>query len=165
VREASCVPGPSETSLSRSARWLWRVRKQTAETTQLMGLWEAIQLLGQTHVSGSRHPDTFLARGEVATWKGCDCQSRWGSHLVFQVPQRPVCAGEHTDCRGNTSSGTALFQAFIFSQEAGWNARPLCTMPAESTLTTKTQERAGLPGLLTEANRIMEGTSSSQRQL
>jgi hypothetical protein len=39
------------------------------------------------------------------------------------------------------------------------------SLPAESTLTTETQERAGLPGLLTEANRITEGTSSNQRQL
>ena len=29
------------------------------------------------------------------------------------------------------------------------------SLPAESTLTTETQERAGLPGLLTEANSIM----------
>ena len=39
------------------------------------------------------------------------------------------------------------------------------SLPAESTLTTETQERAGLPGLLTEANRITGETSSSQRQL
>ena len=38
-------------------------------------------------------------------------------------------------------------------------------LPAESTLTTETQERVGLPGVLTEANRITGGTSSSQRQL
>jgi hypothetical protein len=39
------------------------------------------------------------------------------------------------------------------------------SFPAESTLTTKTQEIVGLPGVLTEANRIIGGTSSSQRQL
>ena len=39
------------------------------------------------------------------------------------------------------------------------------SLPAESTLTTETQERARLPGLLTEANRITEGTSSNQTQL
>jgi hypothetical protein len=38
-------------------------------------------------------------------------------------------------------------------------------LPAESTLTTETQERSRLPGLLTEANRITGGTSSNQRQL
>ena len=36
---------------------------------------------------------------------------------------------------------------------------------AESTLTTETQERSRLPGLLTEANRITGGTSSNQTQL
>jgi hypothetical protein len=44
--------------------------------------------------------------------------------------------------------GQTLFRAFIFSQEAGLNARPLNTWPAESTLTTETQEKARLPGLL-----------------
>jgi hypothetical protein len=38
-------------------------------------------------------------------------------------------------------------------------------LPAESALTTGTQERVGLPGVLTEANRITGGTSSSKRQL
>ena len=39
------------------------------------------------------------------------------------------------------------------------------SLPAESALTTEHQERASLPGLLVEANRIMKGTSSNQRQL
>jgi hypothetical protein len=37
-------------------------------------------------------------------------------------------------------------------------------LPAERALTTGTQERVGLPGVLIEANRITEGTSSNQRQ-
>ena len=37
-------------------------------------------------------------------------------------------------------------------------------LPKESTPTV-TQEGAGLPGVLTEANRITGGTSSNQRQL
>jgi hypothetical protein len=61
---------------------------------------------GRGPILDSRHQDTFPSREEVATWEVSDCQSRWGSHLVSQVPQRPVCAGESTDCRGNTSSGT-----------------------------------------------------------
>ena len=67
--------------------------------------------------------------------------------------------------------GQALFRAFIFTQEEGLNA-DLCapslqeeSLPEESTLTTETQERAGLPGLLTEANRITGGASSNQRPL
>ena len=61
----------------------------------------------------------------------------------------------------------ALFWAFIFSQEAGPNPGYLCTfpeeesLPAESTLTNETQERARLQGLLTEVNRITGGTSSN----
>ena len=39
------------------------------------------------------------------------------------------------------------------------------SLPAESAITTETQERASLPGLLVEANRITRGTSSNQRQL
>jgi hypothetical protein len=39
------------------------------------------------------------------------------------------------------------------------------SLTAESTLTTETKERAELPGLLTEANRIATETSSNQRQL
>ena len=67
--------------------------------------------------------------------------------------------------------GQALFQAFIFSQKEGLNARTLCTVPEREELacreywTTETQERSRLPGLLTEANRITEGKGSSQRQL
>ena len=39
------------------------------------------------------------------------------------------------------------------------------SLPAESALTTETEERASLPGLLVENNRIMTGTSFNQRQL
>jgi hypothetical protein len=39
------------------------------------------------------------------------------------------------------------------------------SLPEESALTTETQERASLPGLLIEANRITRRTSSNQRQL
>jgi hypothetical protein len=39
------------------------------------------------------------------------------------------------------------------------------SLPSESALTTGTQKRVGLPGVLTEAKRITGGSSSSQRQL
>ena len=39
------------------------------------------------------------------------------------------------------------------------------SLPAESPLTTETQERANLSSLLIEANRVMRGISSNQRQL
>jgi hypothetical protein len=38
-------------------------------------------------------------------------------------------------------------------------------LPAKSAITTGTQKRIGLPGVLTEANRITGRISSSQRQL
>jgi hypothetical protein len=38
-------------------------------------------------------------------------------------------------------------------------------LPSECFLTTETQERFGLPGVLIEANRIIGGTSSRQTQL
>jgi hypothetical protein len=37
--------------------------------------------------------------------------------------------------------------------------------PAENALTTETQERDSLPGLLVENNRITRGTISNKRQL
>ena len=36
------------------------------------------------------------------------------------------------------------------------------SLPAESAQATETQERAGLPGLLIEANTITRGTSCNQ---
>ena len=39
------------------------------------------------------------------------------------------------------------------------------SLHVESTLTTETKDRASLPGLLIEANRIMRGTSSNQREI
>jgi hypothetical protein len=39
------------------------------------------------------------------------------------------------------------------------------SLPAENTLTTEIQERANLPCLLIEANRIMKGTSSNKTLL
>jgi hypothetical protein len=38
------------------------------------------------------------------------------------------------------------------------------SLPTNSTLTTETQERARLPGLLRGANRITGGTSSNQNK-
>jgi hypothetical protein len=74
--------------------------------------------------------------------------------------------------RSNRASWTGSLLAFIFSQEENLSSRHACSfsargesLPAESALTTRTQERVGLPGVLTEANKITGETSSSQRQL
>jgi hypothetical protein len=75
------------------------------------------------------------------------------------------------DYRTTQILGQALFQAFILCREAGPNTRYLSTFPARGelacreSLTTETQERTTLPGLLIEAKGIMRGTSSNQRQL
>ena len=53
-----------------------RVSERTAEVTQLLEKAEATQLLGIDPVSGSRHPGTFLSRGEVTAQEGSDHQSR-----------------------------------------------------------------------------------------
>jgi hypothetical protein len=69
------------------------------------------------------------------------------------VPQKPVCTGEHSDCRGNTSSGTGPVSG-LHLQPGGRSEEE--SFSAESTLTTQTQEKAGLPGLLTEARESQE---------
>jgi hypothetical protein len=63
--------------------------------------------------------------------------------------------------------GQAIFWACIITKEADVCAPSMQgeSLSAESTLSTASQERAGLPGLLTEANRIIGGTRSNQRQL
>jgi hypothetical protein len=68
-----------------------------------------------------------------------------------------------SDSRESSDPGT---------QEVDLSSKLLSTFPAkgesllaQSALTTGTQERIELPGVLTEANRITGGTSSSQRQL
>jgi hypothetical protein len=83
-----------------------QLRVQTAEATQLLGQAEVTQLLGQTSFWAPDIWASFLARGEVTAWEGSDCQRRYESHFVSPVPQRSVCAGDHAECRGNTSSGT-----------------------------------------------------------
>jgi hypothetical protein len=42
--------------------------------------------------------------------------------------------GSFQDAEATHLLGQALFQAFIFSQEAGLNSRPLCTFPARGEL-------------------------------
>jgi hypothetical protein len=112
------------------------------------------------------HP--FPARGESASREGSGPGIRRECHLVSLVPQRPVCTGEHVGCRRNIASWTVSLQAFIFSQRQSWApdlcASSLCILSAESALTTEIQERIGIPGVLTEANRISGGTSERSWQ-
>jgi hypothetical protein len=125
VKEPSCVPGPSETSQLRSAHKLLRVSKLTAEATQLLGqtpfwvpdIW-ALSL-----------PEERWPPGKALTaWAGEGAILYRGSlrdHFVQVIVQ----TAEATHLLGQ-----ALFQAFIFSQEAGLDARPLCNFPAQRVL-------------------------------
>jgi hypothetical protein len=91
--------------------------------------------------------------------------------LLYLVSQRPIHAGEGRGHRSNIASWIGSLQAFILSKEAELRPRPLGNLLArrdlgpESALTTVTQERVGIPGVLKEANRITGGISSIQRQL
>jgi hypothetical protein len=50
-------------------------------------------------VSCSRHPGTFLARGEVSACPAGLYWSTWGSHLGSWIPPGLVCTGENVDYR------------------------------------------------------------------
>jgi hypothetical protein len=92
-------------------------------------------------------------------------------HLVetswFSDPaQRILCAGESVDYRSYTDSGTSPVSDLHLlpggRSECQIFVHLPCkrrTLPAESALTTETQERSSLSGLLREANRITRGTS------
>ena len=93
------------------------------------------------------------------------------ANFLSRVSLRRVHTGEHVGYRRNRDSWTGSLQSFFLSQEVELILSPLCTFPDRGELAYRecsdpgTQERAGLPGVLTEANRHTEGTSSSQRQL
>ena len=114
---------------------------------------------------GSRHLGTFPTRGREPPGRALTSRSGEGAILCPKCLRDQSVQVSAQTAEATYILGQALFRAFIYSQEAGLNARPHCTLPAESTLTTENQERAGLPGLLTETNRITGGTSSRQRQL
>ena len=67
-----------------------------------------------------------------------------------------VPLGLHLHPKGRSEFQTSVFCAPSLKGKS---------LLAESTLPTGIQERVWLPGVLTEANRITGGTSSSQRQL
>jgi hypothetical protein len=110
------------------------VGKQIEEATQLLGQAEVTQLLGQAPILVSRHQGTIPP------------EERWppGRALTSREGERAtLCPLSHRDQSVQVSVQTAeathlleqaLFQAFIFSQEAGLNSRPLCTFPARGEL-------------------------------
>jgi hypothetical protein len=83
----------------------------TAEAIQLLGQEKATQLLGQTQFWT---PDI---------WAPSLPEEKW-------LPGRALTAS----AEATHLLGQVLFWAYIFSQEAGLNARPLCTFLAIRTL-------------------------------
>jgi hypothetical protein len=86
--------------------------------------------------------------------------------LRDQSTQESTQASEATELLGQDPFGPSSS-----ARRQSW-APDLCasslqeeSLPAESVLTTGTQERVGFPEVLTEANRITGGTNSRQRQL
>ena len=87
-----------------------------------------------------------------------DPGSVWGGST-----QESTWAAEATELLGQGSFGSSSSAR----RRSGSSVLCLPSLPEESSpaVTPGTQERAGLPGVLTEANRLTGGTSSSQRQL
>ena len=137
--------------------------------------------LASEFCKGPRHPATFPARGKGSAW----CRSALPEHQLqtscFQDPSESIlhmweCRIQKLTPSGtgqrNSASGQILLWAFVFDQEGGLKAIYLCTFPVREELAFRecsdhwnSEERASLPGLLIEANRITWGTSSNQRQL
>jgi hypothetical protein len=63
---------------------------------------------------------------------------RWEHHLVSWVSQRPVHIEEHR------ASWTGFLRAFIFSKEADFSIRPLCTFPERGELACRVLWALGL---------------------
>jgi hypothetical protein len=71
------------------------------------------------------------------------------------------------------AKGESAYREGLTPELRRWIRAPDCwrpalqeeSLPAESALTIGTQVRVGLPGVLTEANRITGGSSYNQRQL
>jgi hypothetical protein len=127
------------------------------------------QLLRQTPFLAPDIQAPSLPEDRCPPHPGGLCWSTWGSHLGSRIPLRLVCTSE-CGLQKLPASGTvpvsglnlmpgsrSKCQISVYLQEE--------SLSAESAQTTETQETASLPGLLIEANRIMRGTSSNQRQL
>jgi hypothetical protein len=126
-------------SLSSSAHRLQRVSELTAKAAQLLG-----QTLFQApDIKAPSPPEERCPAWRVLTTRAGERAILCPMSLRDQSVQVSLQTAEATHLLGQ-----ALFWDFIFSQEANLNARYLGTfprgesLPAESTLTTETQERA-----------------------
>jgi hypothetical protein len=102
-------------------------------------------------------------RNKRASWTGF----HWAFILSQEAELTPRTLGTFLD-RGESAyreSSDPRTRRWIRAPDFWTPVMQEESLPAESALTTGTQVRLRLPGVLTEANRITGGTSSSQRQL
>jgi hypothetical protein len=147
----------------------------------VISLHKSILTLLSVFYTGPRFPPTSQARGKGSAWPGSSMPEHRQQTSCFQdssesIVQRWECRIQKLTASGTGQSNSALVQvlfwAYIFGQERGPKARYLCTFPVRGELACRefsehwnSEERASLPGLLIEANRITRGTISKQRQL
>ena len=103
------ISGHLELELQMVVKLVWDIEIEllvqeclrTAEATKLKGQapFQAFIFSQEADLS-SRPLHSSPVRGGVVG------RSRWESHLVSQVPQRPACAEEPADCRSNIASET-----------------------------------------------------------
>jgi hypothetical protein len=137
------------------------------------GLWKDFGTLDLLELR-PRPLHSFPARGEVASKESCVRGTRYEPSCI----PGPKEISPHRIAPKNSSLHRRAHR--WQKRHSFWDRVPIglhlqpedraelqnsAHLPAKSTLTTETQERVGLPGVLTEANRITGGTSSSQRQL
>ena len=160
-------------------------KKRTLRSYTASGTGRSNTDSGADPISGSRHPGTFPAIGQVSTPPGRAFPEQLGEpSLVQDLSETSLCRLDyglqklHIFCdrlkqhsfwdrpwfRPSSSGRREVQTPDICSPSLQEKGVLLC-LPAESTLTTETQERSSLRGLLTEANRITGGTSFNQRQL
>jgi hypothetical protein len=107
---------------------------QTTEVTQLLGQAEATQLLGQTLFWVPDIPAPYWTEerylpGRAQTIRARERAILCPTSLRDQYVQVSMQTAEAIHLLGQ-----ALFQAFIFSQEAGLKSIYLCTFPARGEL-------------------------------
>jgi hypothetical protein len=164
LEEPSWIPDSTKTSLPR---WECGLKKLTAS-----GTGRSHRASEEEHDSGSRHPGTFPARGEVSAPPKRALPQHLGEPSWFPDPtetslHRWECGLEKLHifwdkpCFGLSSS----VRRQVWEPDICPHSLQEESLAAESALTTEIQEKASLPGLLIEANRITRGTISKKRQL
>jgi hypothetical protein len=157
----------------------WQHPHTTSDTWSLLVCGTAAS--GQKAFLGSRHLGTFPARGEVSSLPRRAVLEQLGELSLVQdlsetILFRLECWLQKLQSFWDRQTQNCFWDRPCFGPSSSARRqvlRPAICAPslqvesltAESTLTTETQERASLLGLMIEANRILRGTSSNQRQL